>query len=48
MPTTVSLDMMQTVALAALVLFAGYGIRRNFLQYLYCSGVGRFFLNGSN
>ncbi len=28
MPTTVSLDMMQTVALAALVLFAGYGIRR--------------------
>jgi ESS family glutamate:Na+ symporter len=27
-PTTVSLDMMQTVALAALVLFAGYGIRR--------------------
>ena len=26
--TTVSLDMMQTVALAALVLFAGYGIRR--------------------
>ena len=28
MLTTVSLDMMQTVALAALVLFAGYGIRR--------------------
>lgn len=28
MPATVSLDMMQTVALAALVLFAGYGIRR--------------------
>lgn len=28
MPTTISLDMMQTVALAALVLFAGYGIRR--------------------
>jgi ESS family glutamate:Na+ symporter len=28
MPTTLSLDMMQTVALAALVLFAGYGIRR--------------------
>ena len=28
MPTSVSLDMMQTVALAALVLFAGYGIRR--------------------
>lgn len=28
MPMTVSLDMMQTVALAALVLFAGYGIRR--------------------
>ena len=28
MPTTFSLDMMQTVALAALVLFAGYGIRR--------------------
>jgi len=28
MPITVALDMMQTVALAALVLFAGYGIRR--------------------
>ncbi len=28
MPPTISLDMMQTVALAALVLFAGYGIRR--------------------
>jgi len=28
MPATVTLDMMQTVALAALVLFAGYGIRR--------------------
>jgi ESS family glutamate:Na+ symporter len=28
MPTTLSLDMMQTVALAAAVLFAGYGIRR--------------------
>jgi ESS family glutamate:Na+ symporter len=28
MPTTLALDMMQTVALAAVVLFAGYGIRR--------------------
>lgn len=28
MPTTIKLDMIQTVALAAVVLFAGYGIRR--------------------